>query len=140
MICFETTKELELVLSRVIANKEKAPEIAKAIWQEKEKIEQLQKMAVESLSAESLRYLQEWRASRIKKQHRRVGKKKVAVQIRYFGEIHQLRQDGYSFAEISDYLARYHKLKINPATVFKYYREQLSLLKQVQTQGGDTSD
>ena len=132
MICFETLRELELVLSRVLSEKEQAGELAKRIQEEKEKIEQLRELATESLSGESLRYLQEYRASTIKKQRRKTGKKRIAVQIRYFGEIHQLREDGYSYREIADYLAKYHKLKITAVSIYRYYKEALQTLEEAK--------
>ena len=128
MICFETIKELEVVLSRAGIN----PVPALKVWQVKEEIDRLRAVASEQLSEQEKAFLQEWKASRVKKNRRKFGKKRSIVQLKHFGVIHQLRQDGYSYPEISDYLARYHKVKIDQSSIQRYYTEQLRLIEEAK--------
>ncbi len=128
MICFETIKELEVVLSRAGIN----PVPALKVWQVKEEIDRLRAVASEQLSLQEKAFLQEWKASRIKKNRRKFGKKRSIVQLKHFGVIHKLRQEGYSYSEISDYLAKYHKVKIDQSSIQRYYTEQIKLLKEAR--------
>ena len=128
MICFETIKELEVVLSRAGIN----PVPAQKVWQVKEETDRLRQVASEQLSLQEKAFLQEWKASKIKKNRRKFGKKRSIVQLKHFGVIHQLRQDGYSYSEISDYLAKYHKVKIDQSSIQRYYTEQLKLIQEAR--------
>lgn len=130
MICFETIKELEVVLKQAGADNPSA--LAQAIWQTKEEIDRLRQAISEQLTEREKALLQEWKASRIKKNRRKFGRKRAIVQLKHFGVIHQLRQEGYSYAEISDYLAKYHKVKINQSTIQRYYTEQLRLIQEAR--------
>ena len=130
MICFETIKELEVVLGR--AGADKPSELATRVWQVKEEIDRLRAVASEQLSLQEKAFLQEWKASKIKKNRRKFGKKRKVVQLKHFGVIHQLRQDGYSYSEISDYLAKYHKIKIDQSSIQRYYTEQLKLIEEAK--------
>jgi len=130
MICFETIKELEIILKQ--AGVKEASELAREVWEWKEKADRLREVAVEQLSEQELKFLQEWRASRVKKEKRKWGRKREIVQLRHFGVIHQLRKEGYSYAEISNYLARYHKVKIDPSSIQRYYTEQLKLIEEAR--------
>ena len=130
MICFETIKELEVVLKRAGADKPSA--LAQEIWQIKEDIDRLRAVASEQLTEKEKAFLQEWKASKVKKNRRKFGRKRAIVQLKHFGVIHQLRQEGYSYAEISDYLAKYHKVKIDQSTIQRYYTEQLRLIQEAR--------
>jgi len=130
MICFETIKELEVVLKRAGIDKPSA--LAQTVWQVKEEIDRLRQVASEQLTEREKAFLQEWKASKVKKNRRKFGKKRAIVQLKHFGVIHQLRQEGYSYAEISDYLARYHKVKIDQSSIQRYYTEQLKLIQEAR--------
>ena len=130
MICFETIKELEIILKQ--AGVKEASELAREVWEWKEKADRLREVAVEQLSEQELKFLQEWKASKIKKEKRKWGRKREIVQLKHFGVIHQLRKEGYSYAEISNYLARYHKVKIDPSSIQRYYTEQLKLIEEAK--------
>jgi len=130
MISFETIKELEVTLKQ--AGVREASELAREVWEWKEKADRLREAAVEQLSEKELAFLQEWKASRIKKERRRWGRKREIVQLKHFGVIHQLRKEGYSYAEISDYLAKYHKVRIDPSSIQRYYTEQLRLIEEAK--------
>ena len=132
MICFETIKELEVVLKR--AGADKPSELATRIWQVKEEIDRLRAVASEQLTEQEKAFLQEWKASRVKKNRRKFGRKREAVQLKHFGVIHQLRQEGYSYAEISGYLAKYHKIKIDQSSIQRYYTEQLKLIEEAKNE------
>jgi len=132
MICFETIKELEVILKQ--AGVREASELAREVWSWKEKVDRLREAAVEQLPEKELAFLQEWRASRIKKERRRWGRKREIVQLKHFGVIHQLRKEGYSYAEISDYLAKYHKVRIDQSNIQRYYTEQLRLIEEAKKQ------
>ena len=131
MICFETMKELEIILKHT-SKVNNPSELAKAIWETKEQADRLRQVAVEQLSEQELKFLQEWKASKIKKERRKFGRKREAVQLKYFGVIHQLRKEGYSYAEISSYLAKYHKIKIDQSSIQRYYTEQLKLIQEAR--------
>ena len=132
-ICFETIKELEVIATRLKSKGVKSwSQIPKAIWETKEEIDRLRQVASEQLSEKEKAFLQEWKASRIKKNRRKFGKKREVVQLKHFGVIHQLRQEGYSYSEISDYLAKYHKVKIDQSSIQRYYTEQIKLLKEAR--------
>jgi len=130
MISFETIKELEVTLKQAGASN--PSELAQAVWKWKEKADRLREVAVEQLSEQELKFLQEWKASKIKKEKRKWGRKREIVQLRHVGIIHQLRKEGYSYAEISNYLARYHKVKIDPSSIQRYYTEQLKLIEEAK--------
>ncbi len=137
-ICFETLKELEVIVNKLEQQAKEGrkfawQEIPQAILQEKLQIEKLQELAKsQQLSEKELATLQEWKASKVKRNRRKFGKKREIVQLKHFGVVHKLKKDGYSYAEIADYLARYHKIKINPSSIQRYYTEQLKLLQQEQ--------
>ena len=137
-ICFETVKELEVIINKIAKEVEqgrklKWGEFAQAILQQKLQMEKLQELAKsQRLSETELANLQEWRAAKVKRNRRKFGKKRAIVQLKHFGVIHKLRKDNYSYAEIADYLAKYHKIKINPSSIQRYYKEQLKLLQQAQ--------
>ena len=128
MVCFETIKELEVVLRRAGIN----PAPAQKVWEVKEEIDRLRAVASEQLTEQEKAFLQEWKASKIKKNRRKFGKKRSIIQLKHFGIIHQLRQDGYSYSEISDYLAKYHKVKIDQSSIQRYYTEQLKLIEEAR--------
>ena len=130
MVCFETIKELEVVLKRAGIDKPSA--LALKVWQVKEEIDRLRQVASEQLSEQEKAFLQEWKASRVKKNRRKFGKKRAIVQLKHFGVIYQLRKEGYSYAEISDYLAKYHKVKIDQSSIQRYYTEQLKLIQEAK--------
>ena len=130
MVCFETIKELEVVLKRAGIDKPSA--LALKVWQVKEEIDRLRAVVSEQLSEQEKAFLQEWKASRVKKNRRKFGKKRAIVQLKHFGVIYQLRKEGYSYAEISDYLAKYHKVKIDQSSIQRYYTEQLKLIQEAK--------
>ncbi len=132
MICFETQAELATIMKRLGVKAETAEKLVNRIWQEKEKIEQLSKLAKEKLSEEEKQYLLEWQASKIKKARRKLGKKRLVIQLKHFGIVHELRQKGYSYQEISEYLARFHKVKISQSMIQRYYLQQLNNLKKAK--------
>ena len=119
-----------MVLKR--AGADKPSELATRVWQVKEEIDRLRAVASEQLSEKEKAFLQEWKASKIKKNRRKFGRKREAVQLKHFGVIHQLRQEGYSYAEISNYLAKYHKIKIDQSSIQRYYTEQLKLIQEAR--------
>ena len=106
--------------------------LAQKVWQVKEEVDRLRQVASEQLTEREKAFLQEWKASKIKKNRRKFGRKREVVQLKHFGVIHQLHQEGYSYAEISDYLARYHKVKIDQSSIQRYYTEQLKLIKEAK--------
>ena len=128
--CFETEEELALILAKVGAPE--ASELAKKVFAEKEKIDRLRHMAARSLTRDQMRYIQEWQATTVAGKRKRKGKKKTAVQTQYFGEIYQLRQKGYSFAQISRYLARYHRLRVDQSFLYRAFREQMRKLEEAK--------
>lgn len=132
MICFDTKKELEVILKHSGIEIKDPAQLAQAIWDMKEKVDRLRQTVVEQLSEKEIKFLEEWRASRIKKERKRFGRKREAVQLKYFGAIHQLRKEGYSYAEISSYLAKYHKIKIDQSSIQRYYTEQLKLIQEAR--------
>jgi len=131
-ICFETQKELETVMKNIGIKAESIEKLANRIWQEKEKLDQLTKLAKEKLDEQEKQYLFDWQASKIKKIRRKSGKKRAIIQLKHFAVVHELRRKGYSYSEISEYLARYHKVKISPSLIQRYYLEQLENLKKAQ--------
>ncbi len=132
MICFETQAELATIMKRLGVKAETSEKLSERIWIEKEKIEQLAKLAKEKLSEEEKQYLFDWQASKVKKTRRKSGKKRLVIQLKHFGIVHELRQKGYSYQEIADYLAKYHKIKISQSLIQRYYLEQLENLKKTQ--------
>ena len=130
MVCFETIKELEVVFRQAGIDKPSA--LAQTVWKVKEEVNRLRQVASEQLKEQEKAFLQEWKASKVKKNRRKFGRKREVVQLKHFGVIQQLRQDGYSYSEISDYLARYHKVKIDQSSIQRYYTEQLKLIEEAK--------
>jgi len=63
---------------------------------------------------------------------RREGEKEKKIRLRYYWDIKELRQEGYGWRKIAEYLAKRHKFKISHNGLKKAY---LKVQKQIE---GDT--
>ncbi len=124
---FETTAELSFVLKAAgIGN---ADAVAKMVWKEKERFEYATKASSALLTEKEKQNIDAWKASRVKKQRKKYGKKRFMVQTAYWGIIYKLRQDGFSYEEIAKYLLRYHKFKVHSTTLERYFVEKMKLME-----------
>ena len=79
------------------------------------------KSEISSQEAELIEKLKKFRSSinRKKKQ----GEKERLIRLRYFWEIKKLRQQGYGWRRIADYISKFHHKNISYVTLMKVYQK-----------------
>ncbi len=123
---FETVAELAFVLNKV--GEKNANAIAEATWRQKERLDSVAKANM-GLTEKERKNIEDWKASKVKKERRKFGKKRFMIQVAYWGVIYKLWSDGFSYPEIAAYLLRYHKFKVHSTTIERYFVEKMKLME-----------
>ena len=103
-------------------NKVDAQEVLKKIENELYRQENLLSMTHKKANIDDAlaKEIEKIKQIRIKKTTNRTGKKAKILKVRFGVLIKKMREEGYSYVEIAEYLAKYHKFKVDQSTIYRF--------------------